>query len=113
MKEKIQKIQSEIAELQAKIDEKHKLISQIHASCKHSWTDPVHEIKEVNYKCGGFSGGYNQREWKRECLICGLVQSTIKETMISVPQFDGNDVEINIPHFNWGTDINKLHVNSI
>ena len=101
MKEKIDKIKNEIADLGRQVSEKWKQIDTLYASCQHSWTEPAIRIKKLNYDCGAYGGSDDYREWERECKVCGKLETTRKETLVSLPDFENNNGKITIPHFNW------------
>jgi hypothetical protein len=99
MKQQIEKIQSEIKELQTQLSDKWKRINDLYASCQHYWTEPAYRSRKVEFGVDAYGGSYDQGEWERTCHICGKLEITTRSNLISIPDFEAPNGKINISVF--------------
>lgn len=98
-KEQVKGLQSEIEALRTQIGLRQKQIDEIYASCQHAWTEPKLITNKIGFDCGSYGGNYNSRHWERECSLCGKVETTYRENLLPVPDFENNDGKITVSLF--------------
>lgn len=92
----VQGLKFEIEDLFTQVRVKQKQIDEIYASCQHAWTDPKLIVEKINHDCGSYGGSYDSRRWERECINCGKVDTTYREALMSVPDFENQDGKITL-----------------
>jgi Rieske Fe-S protein len=95
-KEQVKGLKFEIEDLFDQIRLKQKQINEIHASCQHAWTEPKLITQKVGFDCGSYGGNYDSRHWERECSLCGKVDTTYREALMPVPDFENQDGKITV-----------------
>lgn len=98
-KEQVKSLQAEIENLRTQIGLKQKQIDELYAACQHGWTEPKLVTQEVGFDCGSHGGSYDSRRWERECILCGKVDTTYREALMSIPDFGNHDGKITLSDF--------------
>lgn len=103
VKEEVKNIELEIAELRVQIDARNKRIGELYSQCQHTWLEPkmICEATKRTHPWCGEGDAYTPHHWERECQVCGKKETTYRENLVPVPDFESNYGKSIISQFKW------------